>query len=60
MDTDCLLAMTDGVVAIGTLDQPQWVFGKVDLDRIAAVRADGRVLNLWDWKKQQESLGYSP
>ena len=47
-------------VAIGTLDQPQWVFGKVDLDRIAAVRADGRVLNLRDWKKQQESLGYSP
>jgi predicted amidohydrolase len=48
----------DGVVAIGELDAPQWVFGEADLDRIAAVRADGRVLNLRDWAKQKVASAF--
>ncbi len=39
----------DGVVAQGDLDQPGWVFADLDLDRVAAVRADGQVLNHRDW-----------
>ncbi len=39
----------DGVVAAGTLDEPGWVFADLDLAAIAAVRADGQVLNHRDW-----------
>ena len=42
----------DGVVAIGELDVPQWVFGEVDLTRVAALRADGGVLNTRHWAEQ--------
>lgn len=42
----------DGVVAIGELDQPQWVFGAVDLTRVAELRADGGVLNARHWAEQ--------
>jgi predicted amidohydrolase len=42
----------DGVVAIGTMDEPQWLFGEVDLARVAALRADGAVLNHRDWAEQ--------
>lgn len=42
----------DGVVAIGPLDQPQWVFAEIDLEKIATVRAGGQVLNLRDWAHQ--------
>jgi predicted amidohydrolase len=42
----------DGVVAIGDMDQPQWLFGEVDLARVAALRADGTVLNHRDWAEQ--------
>jgi predicted amidohydrolase len=45
----------DGVVAIGRLDTPQWVFGEVDLTRVAALRADGCVLNARDWRDQPGS-----
>jgi predicted amidohydrolase len=39
----------DGVIAIGERDRPGWVMADVDLDVIAAVRADGQVLNHRDW-----------
>jgi predicted amidohydrolase len=39
----------DGVVAIGQLDRPGWVFADLDLAALAAVRADGQVLNHRDW-----------
>ncbi|WP_181708524.1 carbon-nitrogen hydrolase family protein [Chthonobacter rhizosphaerae] len=42
----------DGVVAIGTYDVPSWVMGDVDLDKVAAVRADGDVLNFRHWAEQ--------
>jgi predicted amidohydrolase len=42
----------DGVVAIGEIDTPQWLFGEVDLSRVAALRADGGVLNTRHWSEQ--------
>lgn len=42
----------DGVLALGRLDQPEWLFCDVDLDAIAAVRADGAVLNHRDWSAE--------
>ena len=39
----------DGVVATGELDEPGWVIGELDLAAVAAVRADGQVLNHRDW-----------
>ena len=41
-----------GVIAQGTLDQPGWTIGDVDLAAIAHVRADGRVLNRSHWSEQ--------
>jgi len=42
----------NGVVAIGELDAPQWLFAEVDLARVAEVRADGGVLNARHWAEQ--------
>ncbi len=42
----------NGVVAIGTMDAAQWVFGEVDLSRVAALRATGGVLNTHHWAEQ--------
>lgn len=42
-----------GVMALGQLNVPGWVYGTVDLDAIAAVRADGVVLNRAHWDMQQ-------
>ena len=41
-----------GVIAEGTLNQPGWTYGDVDLQTIAAVRETGRVRNRWDWANQ--------
>jgi predicted amidohydrolase len=41
-----------GVIVQGELDQPQWVFGEVDLDLVAAVRVNGAVLNRKHWQEQ--------
>lgn len=41
-----------GVVAVGTLNEPGWVYGDIDLSAIAAVRSDGAVLNRRDWDAQ--------
>lgn len=42
----------NGVVAIGELDAPQWLFAEVDLARVAELRADGGVLNARHWAEQ--------
>lgn len=42
----------DGVVAVGELDQPGWVFADLDLALVADLRADGGVLNLRHWAEQ--------
>ncbi|MEP1355813.1 MAG: carbon-nitrogen hydrolase family protein [Tateyamaria sp.] len=42
-----------GVIALGELNAPGWVYGEVDLNVIAAVRADGVVLNRRHWTLQQ-------
>jgi len=42
----------DGVIALGAEGAAQWVYGEVDLARVAALRADGGVLNARDWRDQ--------
>lgn len=42
----------DGIVAQGTIDAPQWVFGAVELGRVAALQDDGAVLNMRHWAEQ--------
>ncbi|MEO0381729.1 MAG: carbon-nitrogen hydrolase family protein [Pseudomonadota bacterium] len=41
-----------GIVALGALNEPGWVYGDVDLASVATVRADGVVLNRRDWALQ--------
>ena len=41
-----------GVIALGTLNEPGWVYGDVDLAAISEVRADGVVLNRHHWVQQ--------
>ena len=47
----------DGVLAIGQLNAPQWVFADVDLLALEAVRRDGQVLNHRDWDGQSAHVG---
>lgn len=42
----------EGVVTIGELDIPRWVFAEIDLARVADLRADGNVLNARHWAEQ--------
>lgn len=42
----------DGVVAVGRLNAPGWVFAEVDPARIADVRREGQVFNHRDWDGQ--------
>lgn len=42
----------DGVIALGELDRPQWVFAQVDLAMVADARANGHVLNARHWQEQ--------
>jgi predicted amidohydrolase len=39
----------DGIIAIGAMNQAQWVYGDVDLSLLAQVRNDGSVLGYRDW-----------
>jgi len=41
-----------GVIALGPMNEPGWVYADVDLDAVARVRADGGVLNRRDWDAQ--------
>lgn len=42
----------NGVLAVGKLNQPQWVYAELDLDGIARVRREGQVFNHRDWDGQ--------
>ena len=50
----------DGVVAVGELDQPGWVFADLDLALVADLRADGGVLNLRHWAEQPGAAPLPP
>ena len=41
-----------GVVVLGEADRPKWVFGQIDLARVAKVRQEGAVLNVAHWTEQ--------
>lgn len=43
----------DGILAMGPLDTPQWVFAELDFSHIQTVRESGQVFNFRDWPKQQ-------
>ncbi|MDW4551378.1 carbon-nitrogen hydrolase family protein [Defluviimonas sp. D31] len=45
-----------GILAEGTLGQPGWTYAEVSREAIAAVRADGGVLNLSHWPEQLSQL----
>ncbi|QXP87530.1 carbon-nitrogen hydrolase family protein [Methylococcus capsulatus] len=47
----------NGILAIGELNRPQWVYGEIDLDSIARVRETGQVFNYRDWPAQFELTG---
>jgi len=42
----------DGILAIGELNRPQWVYAEIDLGSIARVRETGQVFNYRDWPAQ--------
>lgn len=48
---DVLLSDT-GVIAEGRLDEPCWVVGKVDLQRLRALKMSGEMRNMADWDLQ--------
>ncbi|ETX27127.1 carbon-nitrogen hydrolase family protein [Roseivivax isoporae] len=47
-----------GVIAAGTVDAPGWTYAEVDPAAIAAVRADGVVLNRQHWDDQHGRDGF--
>jgi predicted amidohydrolase len=42
----------DGVLCVGELNRPQWLYAELDFDAIARVREAGQVLNFRDWPNQ--------
>lgn len=42
----------NGVLAIGELNRPQWVYADIDLGSIARIRETGQVFNYRDWLGQ--------
>jgi predicted amidohydrolase len=42
----------NGILAVGELNAAQWVYGELDLDKVATVRASGQVFNYRDWPGQ--------
>lgn len=42
----------DGVVALGRMDEPMWVYAELDISAVAYVRANGKVLNDRHWAEQ--------
>lgn len=43
----------DGVLAIGAMNAPAWVYADLDLGRIRAVRSGGQQLNNLHWEEQK-------
>lgn len=46
----------DGVLALGTMDRPEWLIADLDLAAVAQVREQGQVLNLRHWPEQDAAL----
>ena len=44
----------DGVLAVGDLNVPGWVYAEIDLAAVARVRAEGQVFNHRDWGAQYD------
>jgi predicted amidohydrolase len=42
----------DGVLAVGKLNEPGWVYAAIDLEAVERVRANGQVLNYRHWGEQ--------
>jgi predicted amidohydrolase len=42
----------NGVLAIGELNRPQWVYADIDLGSVARIRETGQVFNYRDWPGQ--------
>lgn len=42
----------DGVLALGAMNRPQWLYAEIDLVAVAAVRRDGQVFNHRHWPEQ--------
>jgi predicted amidohydrolase len=45
----------DGVIAIGAMDGPQWLYADLDLTLLRDVRADGQQLNFTHWDEQTDT-----
>jgi predicted amidohydrolase len=50
----------DGVLAVGVEGQAQWVFADIDTAHVAALRADGGVLNASHWVEQPGAVPLPP
>jgi predicted amidohydrolase len=50
----------DGVVALGEMDRPGWLFGDIDLSKVAEVREQGRVFNHRHWHEQGADVVLAP
>lgn len=50
----------DGILALGSLNAEQWVFGEVDTELVHALRADGGVLNTRHWAEQPGAAPLPP
>lgn len=50
----------DGVIAMGTMDAQQWLFGEVDPARVTELRANGGVLNWRHWEEQPGAVRLPP
>jgi predicted amidohydrolase/GNAT superfamily N-acetyltransferase len=46
-----------GVLAEGTLNRPQWVYARADLERLRKVKAAGEMRNATDWLAQPGAVG---
>jgi predicted amidohydrolase len=46
----------NGVIAIGGMNEPGWVYADVSLDAVREVRAEGTVLNHRHWPEQDDRL----
>jgi predicted amidohydrolase len=51
---------SDGILAQGEMNQPQWLIAELDLARIDEVRQNGQVINHRDWKHQWPLYGQAP
>ncbi len=47
----------NGILHLGELNKPQWLYAEIDLDKIVEVRKSGQVFNYRDWPQQ---FGFYP